>query len=197
LEARIVEFERDEAEGEDVVLVLADRLIVPLAPLYCRAACYGGEDRAEQKVVRSLAAMTNRTTGLLGLGPAPHVPARGQAYSAWTTARLGARPKAIENHGSSRSERNEPQGGSLNRVVAMVPSIPSRANRSSRGRAGGRVGIRGKRGGASRRGSQIQALPDDSRAAAAHRDRTGGGSGGRLPRRRDARPGAAGTQDCG
>ena len=47
MEASIVEFERGEAEGEDVALVLADRLIVPLAPLYRRAACYGGEDRAE------------------------------------------------------------------------------------------------------------------------------------------------------
>ena len=55
MEAGIVEFERGEAEGEDVTLVLADRLIVPLAPLYRRAACYGGEDRAEQKAVRNLA----------------------------------------------------------------------------------------------------------------------------------------------
>jgi hypothetical protein len=92
--------------------MLADRLLVSLAPLYRRAACYGGEDRAGQKADRSLAAIINQSTGLLGLGPAPHVPARGQAYSAWTTARLGARPEAIENHGSSRSERNEPQGGS-------------------------------------------------------------------------------------
>ena len=91
MEAGIVEFERGKAEGENVDLVLAARLIEPVAPLYRRSACYGGE--AEHKAVRSLEAITNWTTGLVGLGPASHVPARGRAYSACTTARLGARPK--------------------------------------------------------------------------------------------------------
>jgi len=59
----------------------------------------------EYKAVRSLAAITNRTTGLIGLGPASHVPTHGQAYSACTMARLGAGPRAIENYGSSCSER--------------------------------------------------------------------------------------------
>ena len=66
--------------GENVALVLAARLIEPVAPLYRRAACYGGE--TEQKAVRSLETITNRTTGLLGLGPASHVPARWRGYSA-------------------------------------------------------------------------------------------------------------------
>jgi hypothetical protein len=59
----------------------------------------------EYKAVWGLTVITNRTTGLSGLGPASHVPTHGQAYSACTTARLGAGPRAIENYGSSCSER--------------------------------------------------------------------------------------------
>jgi hypothetical protein len=45
--ADIVEFGRGKTEGENAALVLINRLIEPVAPLYHRAASYGGEDRAE------------------------------------------------------------------------------------------------------------------------------------------------------
>jgi hypothetical protein len=40
--------------------------------------------RAELKAVWDLVEITNRPTGLIELGSAPHVPAYGQAYSART-----------------------------------------------------------------------------------------------------------------
>ena len=44
------------------------------------------------------AAITIQPPKLVELGPAPYVPARGQAYSVRTTARLSACPKSVEDH---------------------------------------------------------------------------------------------------
>src|SRR5215217_6509402 len=84
--------------------------------------------------------MTNRPTGLIGLGHAPHVPARGQAYSAYTMARLCGGPKAIENH------RNPAVNHSNNKTGAQtvwsrwyLASLPERTARAEAALAGGLV----------------------------------------------------------
>src|SRR5215210_350434 len=43
-EVGIEALKRCEADGEDVALVLNERLMELVGQLYCRVACYGGED---------------------------------------------------------------------------------------------------------------------------------------------------------
>ena len=82
--------------------------------------------------------MTNRPTGLIGLGHAPHVPARGQAYSACTMARLCAGPKAIENHRSPAvNDSNNKTGAQTARSRSYLASLPERTARAGAALAGG------------------------------------------------------------
>src|SRR5215213_8269450 len=84
--------------------------------------------------------MTNRPTGLIGLGHAPHVPARGQAYSAYTMARLCAGPKAIENHRNPAvNHSNNKTGAQTVWSRSYLASLPERTARAGAALAGGLV----------------------------------------------------------
>src|SRR5829696_902378 len=84
--------------------------------------------------------MTNRPTGLIGLGHAPHVPARGQAYSAYTMARLCAGPKAIENHRNPAvNHSNNKTGAQTVWSRSYLASLPERTARAEAALAGGLV----------------------------------------------------------
>src|ERR687890_855222 len=94
----------------------------------------------EQIAFWSLAAITNRSTGLAGLDPASHVPARERGYSSCTTAKICAGPRAIENHGSPAvNDVNDKAGAQTVRSRSYLVSLPERTARAGAALAGGLV----------------------------------------------------------
>src|SRR5919107_3502372 len=94
----------------------------------------------EQIAFWSLAAMTNRSTGLAGLDPASHVPARERGYSSCTTAKICAGPRAIENHGSPAvNDVNDKAGAQTVRSRSYLVSLPERTARAGAALVGGLV----------------------------------------------------------
>jgi hypothetical protein len=94
----------------------------------------------EQKAFWSLTAITNRTTRLVGLGPASYVAARERGYSGCTTARLCPGPKAIKNYGSPAVNNViEKTGAPTVRSRSYVASLPERTARAGAALAGGLV----------------------------------------------------------
>ena len=93
---------------------------------------------AEEKAVRSFGAITNRPTGLVELGHAPHVPARGQAYSKCTMAILFAAPKAVDDlRSSTMSGKRTVARTVLSR--SYLASLPERSVRAGAALTGGLV----------------------------------------------------------
>jgi hypothetical protein len=135
-----VALERCKAHGEDVALVLADQWMELVAQLYRRGARYGGEDASRVKAVWGLAEITNRPTGLIELGPAPHVPACGQAYSVRTRAELYACQKAVEYHRSPTVNDLENKPGTQTVLSrSYLASLPERTARAGAALTGGLV----------------------------------------------------------
>src|ERR687890_128672 len=94
----------------------------------------------EQIAFWSLAAITNRSTGLAGLDPASHVPARERGYSSCTMAKICAGPRAIENHGSPAvNDVNDKAVAQTVRSRSYLVSLPERTARAGAALAGGLV----------------------------------------------------------
>jgi hypothetical protein len=96
--------------------------------------------RAELKAVWDLVEITNRPTGLIELGSAPHVPAYGQAYSARTRAELFACQKALQNHRSPTvNDRDMKTGARSVLSRSYLASLPERTARAGAALTGGLV----------------------------------------------------------